>query len=84
LSQALIFIPYYININPVGVGYARHAIAEILEDFTEEGEEFQVSSRLYISKEIEELGAFRQQTALVKLQLMLRRLGLRGAQRQRR
>jgi hypothetical protein len=48
------------------------------------GEEFQVSSRLYISKEIEELGAFRQQTALVKLQLMLRRLRLRGAQRQRR
>jgi aminoglycoside phosphotransferase (APT) family kinase protein len=37
LSQALIFVPYYINTNPVGVGYARYAIAEILEDFREEG-----------------------------------------------
>jgi aminoglycoside phosphotransferase (APT) family kinase protein len=32
LSQALIFIPYYLNSNPVGVGYARHAIEEALAD----------------------------------------------------
>jgi aminoglycoside phosphotransferase (APT) family kinase protein len=32
LSQALIFIPYYLNTNPVGVGNARHAIAEIIAD----------------------------------------------------
>jgi aminoglycoside phosphotransferase (APT) family kinase protein len=33
LSQALIFIPYYLKSNPVGVGYARRAIAEALADF---------------------------------------------------
>lgn len=32
LSQALIFIPYYLNTNPVGVGYAQRAIAEVLAD----------------------------------------------------
>jgi aminoglycoside phosphotransferase (APT) family kinase protein len=32
LSQALIFIPYYLNSNPVGVGYARRAIEEALAD----------------------------------------------------
>lgn len=36
LSQALIFIPYYLNTNPVGVDNARHAIAEILADFRRE------------------------------------------------
>jgi aminoglycoside phosphotransferase (APT) family kinase protein len=30
LSQALIFIPYYLNTNPVGVGIARRTIDEIL------------------------------------------------------
>ena len=30
LSQAVIFIPYYLNSNPVGVGYARRMINEIL------------------------------------------------------
>ncbi len=30
LSQALIFIPYYLNTNPVGVGNARHMIDNIL------------------------------------------------------
>jgi aminoglycoside phosphotransferase (APT) family kinase protein len=32
LSQALIFIPYYSKSNPVGVGYARRAMAEVLAD----------------------------------------------------
>ncbi|HKP51994.1 MAG TPA: aminoglycoside phosphotransferase family protein [Chloroflexia bacterium] len=32
LSQALIFIPYYLDTNPVGVGNARRAIAEVLAD----------------------------------------------------
>jgi len=32
LSQAAIFIPYYLNTNPVGVGYARRAIEEILAE----------------------------------------------------
>ncbi|MDJ0533892.1 MAG: aminoglycoside phosphotransferase family protein [Xenococcaceae cyanobacterium MO_207.B15] len=30
LSQAVIFIPYYLNTNPIGVGYARKMIKEIL------------------------------------------------------
>jgi aminoglycoside phosphotransferase (APT) family kinase protein len=33
LSQALIFIPYYLDTNPVGVSNARRAIEEILADF---------------------------------------------------
>jgi aminoglycoside phosphotransferase (APT) family kinase protein len=32
LSQALIFIPYYLDTNPVGVGNARHTIAAVLAD----------------------------------------------------
>lgn len=32
LSQALIFIPYYLDTNPVGVGNARRAIDEVLAD----------------------------------------------------
>jgi aminoglycoside phosphotransferase (APT) family kinase protein len=32
LSWALIFIPYYLNTNPVGVGNARHTIDEVLAD----------------------------------------------------
>jgi hypothetical protein len=32
LSWALIFIPYYVNTNPVGVTNARHAIDEVLAD----------------------------------------------------
>lgn len=37
LSQALIFIPYYLNTNPVGVGYARRAIDEALADYNASG-----------------------------------------------
>lgn len=37
LSQALIFIPYYLNSNPVGVGYAQHAIEEALADYRASG-----------------------------------------------
>jgi aminoglycoside phosphotransferase (APT) family kinase protein len=32
LSQALIFIPYYLDTNPVGVSGARHVIDEVLAD----------------------------------------------------
>lgn len=32
LSWALMFIPYYLNTNPAGVGEARHAINEVLAD----------------------------------------------------
>jgi aminoglycoside phosphotransferase (APT) family kinase protein len=32
LSQALIFIPYYMNTNPVGVGNARRLIDAVLAD----------------------------------------------------
>jgi len=32
LSQALIFIPYYMNTNPVGVGNARCMIDAVLAD----------------------------------------------------
>jgi aminoglycoside phosphotransferase (APT) family kinase protein len=35
LSQALIFIPYYINTNPAGVKQAWRAINEVLADFSE-------------------------------------------------
>lgn len=37
LSQAAIFIPYYLNTNPLGVGYARHTIAEILTEYNMNG-----------------------------------------------
>lgn len=37
LSQAVIFIPYYLNTNPVGVGYARRAIDEVLSDHKRAG-----------------------------------------------
>ncbi|NJN44359.1 MAG: phosphotransferase, partial [Anaerolineae bacterium] len=37
LSQALIFIPYYLHTNPVGVGYARRAVEEVLADFRKSG-----------------------------------------------
>jgi len=37
LSQALIFIPYYLKTNPVGIRSARHAIIEILADFQQTG-----------------------------------------------
>jgi aminoglycoside phosphotransferase (APT) family kinase protein len=33
LSQAVIFIPYYLNTNPVGVGNARRMIDEVLADY---------------------------------------------------
>jgi aminoglycoside phosphotransferase (APT) family kinase protein len=32
LSQALIFIPYYLRSNPVGVRAAQRALAEVLAD----------------------------------------------------
>ena len=32
LSQALIFVPYYLHTNPMGVGIARHTIDEILQE----------------------------------------------------
>ncbi|MCB8983506.1 MAG: aminoglycoside phosphotransferase family protein [Ardenticatenaceae bacterium] len=32
LSQAVIFIPYYLETNPVGVAYAQHTLAQILAD----------------------------------------------------
>jgi aminoglycoside phosphotransferase (APT) family kinase protein len=32
LSQALIFIPYYLDTNPVGVAIARRTINEVLAD----------------------------------------------------
>jgi aminoglycoside phosphotransferase (APT) family kinase protein len=33
LSQAVIFIPYYLETNPMGVGNARHMISEVLADY---------------------------------------------------
>lgn len=33
LSQAVIFIPYYLETNPVGVGNARRMISEVLADY---------------------------------------------------
>ena len=32
LSVALIFIPYYLNTNPVGVSYAQRTISKVLAD----------------------------------------------------
>ncbi len=37
LSQALIFIPYYLETNPLGVAYARHVVGEVLADWGENG-----------------------------------------------
>ena len=37
LSQAVIFIPYYLHTNPVGVGNARRMIDEVLADFRANG-----------------------------------------------
>ena len=34
LSQTVIFIPYYLNTNPVGVAFARHMLDEVLADFS--------------------------------------------------
>lgn len=33
LSQAMIFIPYYLTTNPIGVAYMKHVIDEIFEDY---------------------------------------------------
>jgi len=33
LSQAVIFVPYYLATNPVGVASARHMLAEVLADY---------------------------------------------------
>ncbi len=33
LSQAVIFVPYYLHTNPIGVASARHMISEILADY---------------------------------------------------
>jgi aminoglycoside phosphotransferase (APT) family kinase protein len=35
LSQAVIFIPYYLHTNPIGVAYAQRQLAEVLADFQE-------------------------------------------------
>jgi aminoglycoside phosphotransferase (APT) family kinase protein len=37
LSQAVIFIPYYLNTNPVGVDNARRMIDEVLADYRKNG-----------------------------------------------
>ena len=37
LSQAVIFIPYYLNSNPTGVDNARRMIDEILADYRANG-----------------------------------------------
>jgi aminoglycoside phosphotransferase (APT) family kinase protein len=37
LSPALIFIPYYLDTNPVGVSGARHTIDEVLADHERRG-----------------------------------------------
>lgn len=37
LSQAVIFIPYYLNTNPLGVAFARHTITEILAEYDRNG-----------------------------------------------
>ncbi len=37
LSVALIFIPYYLNTNPIGVGYARRAIEAVIADYVTHG-----------------------------------------------
>lgn len=36
LAQAVIFIPYYLGTNPVGVAYARRAVAEIVAEWQRE------------------------------------------------
>jgi aminoglycoside phosphotransferase (APT) family kinase protein len=33
LSQAVIFIPYYLNTNPIGVTYMQHVLDEVFEDY---------------------------------------------------
>lgn len=33
LAQALVFIPYYLHTNPIGVGYARHTLDAIFAEF---------------------------------------------------
>lgn len=33
LSQAVIFIPYYLHTNPVGVAYMKHVLDEVFEDY---------------------------------------------------
>jgi aminoglycoside phosphotransferase (APT) family kinase protein len=38
LSQAVIFIPYYLNTNPVGVALARHTLDEVLVEYNESEE----------------------------------------------
>jgi aminoglycoside phosphotransferase (APT) family kinase protein len=35
LSQAVLFVPYYLQTNPIGVKNALHMIAEVLADFQE-------------------------------------------------
>jgi aminoglycoside phosphotransferase (APT) family kinase protein len=37
LSQAVIFVPYYLNTNPVGVDNACHMIDEVLTDYKVNG-----------------------------------------------
>ena len=37
LSQAVIFVPYYLHTNPVGVDNARHMVGEVLADYGANG-----------------------------------------------
>ena len=37
LSQAVIFIPYYLHTNPAGVRQAQRAVEAVLADFAENG-----------------------------------------------
>jgi aminoglycoside phosphotransferase (APT) family kinase protein len=37
LSQALIFIPYYLHTNPIGVATAQRAVREVIADYSANG-----------------------------------------------
>ena len=37
LAQALIFAPYYMDTNPLGVAVALHTISQVLDDFRADG-----------------------------------------------
>ncbi len=37
LSQALIFIPYYLNTNPIGIATAKRAVHEVIADYSANG-----------------------------------------------
>ncbi len=37
LSQALIFIPYYLHTNPIGIATAKRAVHEVIADYSANG-----------------------------------------------